>query len=328
MRRRRPPGEPVAGLDQRPVEPLAVVRHEPRVRRDPAGDLGEQRGLVRVVREQQLRLAEDRPVPAGEARRGTRASRRPSRGRSSPCRCRRAVHPAAGARAGRARRSRSTGISIGGTTRRTRQPPSPSVASAAERRGQPRGQGRAAASGERRTRRLLVRPHRRAAGPRQRRAQVREPPLAGDGRGGVHGHATAARFAGRSGRRLRPERREQPQRERLAVHLGLEPRARCRPDSPRRTGRPGSDRRPHPRARRGGRTGARRAPRRRASPRTGRSWAPRGGATGPARRGRGRGGPPSAAPRPRPGSRARRRSARRPARPAASPAAAPSAVSQ
>ena len=76
--RRGPSRQPVAGLDQRPVEAAPVVRHEPRVGRHPAGDLGEQRGLVGVIGEQQLGLAEARAVPAREA---DEERERPGRGR-------------------------------------------------------------------------------------------------------------------------------------------------------------------------------------------------------------------------------------------------------
>ncbi len=98
--RRRLAGHPVPGLEERPVEAAPVVGHEPCVRRDPARDLLEQRRLVRVIREQQLDLPEGVAVPARQARRGRRASRRPSRDRWSPCRGRRAGRPPAAGRAG------------------------------------------------------------------------------------------------------------------------------------------------------------------------------------------------------------------------------------
>jgi hypothetical protein len=60
-------GEPVASDEERPVEAAAVIRHEPGVRRDVARQLGEERRLVRVVREEELDLPEAAPFPPPQA---------------------------------------------------------------------------------------------------------------------------------------------------------------------------------------------------------------------------------------------------------------------
>ena len=183
----------------------------------------------------------------------------------------------------------------------------------AEGRGEPRGEHGAASTGERGARRRLVGTDRRAARPRQRRPQVREPALAGDRRRRARSSSGRHRLADAAG-----EGREEPQGERLAVDARLE----ARPGAGGTAGVAGTGEDELGRSRDQlvvtGEQALRRGRRRPASPRTGRSWAPRGGATGPATRARGPAGPPSAAPPRRPGSRDPRRSAPRRARPAAS----------
>ena len=211
--------EPVARLDQRPVEAAPVVAHEPGVRRDPAGDLREEGGLVRVVGEEQLGLAEHRRPPSERAPRGTRASPPPSRAPSSPCRGTRSGASGGGCPGRRARRSRSSGMSIGATTRRTSQPSGVSATSA------PSAAARRAASCG------LRRP---ANGARAGRgSEPAAPPRA----------SVARRFASRRSRvtapvssavmppppspapaRLGREPRKEAERERLPVHVRLEPR--------------------------------------------------------------------------------------------------------
>ena len=293
-----------------------------RLGRDPAGDLGEQRRLVGVVREEQLGLAEAASLPPREPdEERERAGRRREPGRLRVEADQRRVRRAGARGGGRGARDRPG-------CRAARRPgaragrPGASATSAPSAVARRAASGRAPAARERGPRRA---PGRAAGAPRpagERRSQVREPPLARDRPCRRRARRSRDR-RGPTGRRLAraapaPSAGEQAQRERLAVDLGLEARARCTPGSRPRTGRPGSGPRPRRPARRGARTAAPRARRRRASPRTGRSSAPRGAASGPGTRGRGPAGRPSAArPRP-PGSPARRRSARRPARPAAS----------
>ena len=64
--RRRPAVHPVAGDEQRPVEAAAVVGHEPAVGRQVRRQRLEQRGLVAVVRQQELDLPERVPDPPAE----------------------------------------------------------------------------------------------------------------------------------------------------------------------------------------------------------------------------------------------------------------------
>jgi hypothetical protein len=56
----------VASHEQRPVEAAAVVRHEPAVARNPRGELGQERRLVGVIRQQQLGLPEQAALPPPE----------------------------------------------------------------------------------------------------------------------------------------------------------------------------------------------------------------------------------------------------------------------
>ena len=153
-------GQPVPGLDQRPVEPAPVVGHQPRVGRDPARRSRRAAPARRRDRGAAAGSGRTRRPPSGRARRGTRGCRPPSRGPSSPCRGTRAGRRPADVRAASARRSRSSGSSMGATVRRTSQPPSISADVRAERRGEAGRQGRAPAARERRTRRRLVRPGR------------------------------------------------------------------------------------------------------------------------------------------------------------------------
>lgn len=68
--------------EQGPVEPPSVVAHEPAVPRDPRGQLGEERRLVGVVREQELDLAEQAALPPAEPHEeGERSCRRRKAGR-------------------------------------------------------------------------------------------------------------------------------------------------------------------------------------------------------------------------------------------------------
>ena len=252
------------------------------------GELGEQRRLVGVIREEELDLPEPGP-PTTRARRGTRASPPPSRARSSPCRGRAGERPPA---AGRAAREplpidghEGAGHPRGRTSRRA-------VGDLrVERRREPRREGRAPAARERGPRRLLVRPDGRAGAARERRPEVREPAFPGDA---VPAASTSSRpppgdrapRGGRAGTERRPAGAARaPCRRPRARGAG-----RCTPGSPPRRGRPGSRSAAPRRARRGARTAAPTARRRRASPRTGRSSAPRGAATGPGSRARGRAG--------------------------------------
>lgn len=80
--RRACAGEPVAGDDERPVEAAPVVGHEPAPGRHVAGELVEERRLVRVVWQEQLELAEPATLPPpetdeeGEGAGGRRQARR------------------------------------------------------------------------------------------------------------------------------------------------------------------------------------------------------------------------------------------------------------
>ena len=67
MDRRRPPGEPVAGHDERPVETATVVCHQPAVVGNMPGQLGEQRRLIGMVGQEQLDLPEATALPPSEA---------------------------------------------------------------------------------------------------------------------------------------------------------------------------------------------------------------------------------------------------------------------
>jgi hypothetical protein len=61
------PRHAIPSDQERPVEPAAVVGHEPAVGRDVAPELLEEGGLVRVVRQQELYLAEPRTLPPADA---------------------------------------------------------------------------------------------------------------------------------------------------------------------------------------------------------------------------------------------------------------------
>ena len=67
MGRRVPPGQAVAGDEQRPVEGAAVVGDEPGVRRDQRRERGEEGPLLAVVGQEQLDLAEAVGLPPAEA---------------------------------------------------------------------------------------------------------------------------------------------------------------------------------------------------------------------------------------------------------------------
>ena len=60
------PGHPEPGDEQRPVEPPAVVRDQPAATWDPRRELGEERRLVGMVRQEQLDLAEEAALPPSE----------------------------------------------------------------------------------------------------------------------------------------------------------------------------------------------------------------------------------------------------------------------
>ena len=106
MRRRSASAHPIAGDEERPVEAAAVVGDQPGVRRDRRGEGVEQRGLLGVIRQEELDLVEpvagprpepdqegDRPGARGQAGRlgveadqgtpgGAPSGKRPSRSRS------------------------------------------------------------------------------------------------------------------------------------------------------------------------------------------------------------------------------------------------------
>ena len=181
--RRRPPGQPVAGHEQRPVEAAAVVGHEPAVGRE-----------VRRQRSRAARLVARGPA-AGAGPGGTRRPTHqpsPTRNASVPGRRREAGRLRVEADQRRVRRRLAREASPGGAVERDRRGPGPrsgprSPAASAhdlavERGGQALGQDvarrpangaagrRSSRSGSRAASRVAARVPRRAAG--------REPPLA------------------------------------------------------------------------------------------------------------------------------------------------------
>lgn len=66
MRRRRPASEPIPRDEQRPVEAATVVGHEPPVEPHVPGELGQERRLVGVIRQEQLDLAEPAALPPAD----------------------------------------------------------------------------------------------------------------------------------------------------------------------------------------------------------------------------------------------------------------------
>jgi hypothetical protein len=82
MQRRIRTRHAVARDEQRPVEAATVVRDEPAARRNPRGELGEECGLIGMIWEQELHLAEPAAFPPAqpdEEREGARR-RRQARG--------------------------------------------------------------------------------------------------------------------------------------------------------------------------------------------------------------------------------------------------------
>jgi hypothetical protein len=80
MERRVGAGHPIPGDEQRPVEAAAVVRDQPAVAWNVAGEFAEERGLVGMVRQQQLDLPEPAALPPAEP---DEKGERPRRGRQA-----------------------------------------------------------------------------------------------------------------------------------------------------------------------------------------------------------------------------------------------------
>ncbi len=259
----RPAGEPEPRLDQRPVEAAPVVRDEPGVRRDPALDLRRAAPRSSAWSGRSSWVCR-KAVPSQRARPTRKASVPGRRGEAGRLR----VQADERRRCRRMARQQGEAVPVERDLERRDHPPHEPAVGRVGRVGtegarQPHRQLAAPAPGERRAGRQLVRSGSRPTRSRQRRPEVREPALAGDGRQRLGGHATAASAgAGRPGacRRRRAERREEPQRQRLAVHLGLEARSRAgraprvagaRPDEVGGTGhqlvvaRPEAFRQPH-----------------------------------------------------------------------------------